>query len=165
MRIRLLVLAVGLALTACFPYPDEVPIYGEHIYSCCPGIRDPNLTWHAGQSIILRWRATPPVQTTDPTRHPIVLTVSLIGPFATVEALKEATSAGSKPAGVRTVNAPPVAANDKRLEAPVSQFELPADLPPGYYNLATRATEGGQSSGEDAVVVVAPGSAAPWLSG
>ena len=132
---------------------------------CCPEVHNPNPTWYASQSIILRWQPTPPVQTTDPTRHPIVFTVSLTGPFATVDALKQATSTGSKPAAVRTINAPPVSANDKRVEAPVSQLDLPADLPPGYYNLATRAAEGGYSSGGDAVVVVAPGHAAPQLLG
>ncbi len=135
-------------------------IYGAHSYSCCDEITfnhtGHNLTWHPGQSLTLHWRPTPPGRTTDPTRHQIVLSLSLTGPFANVDALKQAISQGSKPAGVRTISAAPVSANDKTVEAPASQLYLPSDLPPGYYNLTTQASEAGQSWGGDAVVIVVP---------
>ena len=96
--------------------------------------------------------------TTDSNKHTIVLSVSLTGPFATVDALKQATTQGSKPPGVRTVNAAPVSVNDRTFSTPVSQLDLPADLPAGYYNLATQAAQGGGSAGGGAIVIVVPGS-------
>src|SRR5713101_2437211 len=136
-------MAGGLMLPACAVQPA---IYGAHSYSCCAEIAA-NPTWHAGQSLTLHWQPTPPVGTTDANPHQIVLSLSLTGPFASVDALKEAISRGSKPAGVTTVSAAPVSANDRTLEVLASQLDLPTDLPPGYYNLATRAAEAGQSWG------------------
>lgn len=164
MRIRFLLLAVGLALSACFPYPDSVAIYGAHSYNCCAEIVG-ETSWHPGRYVTLHWGPTPPGQTTDPTRHPIVLSLSLTGPFANVETLKQAISQGSKPAGVRTITAAPVAANDKTVEMPASQLYLPADLPAGFYNVGWQAAEGGNSIGGGAIVVVAPGLVVPRLSG
>ena len=94
--------------------------------------------------------------TTDSNRHQIVLSVSLTGPFASVDALKQATNQGLKPAGVRTVSATPVSADNRAFQTPTSQLNLPTDLPPGYYNLATQAAEGGGSQGGAAIVIVAP---------
>jgi hypothetical protein len=85
-----------------------------------------------------------------------VLSLNLTGPFANVDALKQAISQGSKPAGVRTISAAPVFANDKVVELPASQLYLPADLLPGFYNLATQTAEAGQSWGGGAVVKVIP---------
>lgn len=69
-----------------------------HSYKCCTE-NTGNLTWHAGQSVALHWQSTPAVMTTDSNRHTIFLSVSLTGPFASVDALKQAISHGSKPAG------------------------------------------------------------------
>jgi hypothetical protein len=94
--------------------------------------------------------------TTDDNRHQIVLSVSLTGPFASIDALKQATTQGLNPAGVRRVDARSVSADDRTFSAPISQLDLPADLPPGYYNLATKSTEAGGSAGGGAIVIVAP---------
>jgi hypothetical protein len=83
-----------------------------------------------------------------------MLSVSLTGPFATVDALKQATSQGSKPAGVRTVNAAQVSVDDRIVLSPISLLDLPGDLPPGYYSLATQAAEAGGSAGGAAIVIV-----------
>jgi hypothetical protein len=149
-RIRFFVLAVGLALSACFPYPDSVPIYGHHSYSCCvetTGTR----WWHAGQTVTLHWQATPPGRSSDPNPHQMVLSVSLTGPFVNVDALKQAISQGSKPNGVGTINAPPVFANDLMLN-PASDLYLPADLRSGFYNVASQTAEGGQLFGGGGVI-------------
>jgi hypothetical protein len=147
-------MVVGLVLSACGQQPA---IYGAHSYNCCAE-NTGNLTWHAGQSVALHWQPTPPVQTTDPNPHQIVLSVSLTGPFASVDTLKQATSQGTKPAGVRTVSAAPVSVDDRTVLSPMSQLTLPADLPPGYYNLATQAAEAGGSAGGGAIVIVVPSS-------
>lgn len=143
-------MAVGLVLSACGEQPA---IYGAHSYNCCTE-NTGTLTWHAGQRVTLHWQPTPPVRTTDPNPHLIVLSIILTGPFANVEALKQAISQGSKPPGTRTITAVPVSANDRIVEAPASQLELPADLPPGYYNLGTQAAEAGGSAGGGAIVIV-----------
>jgi len=145
-------MAGGLMLSACAEQPA---MFGAHSYSCCAEMI--GTTWlHAGQNLTLHWQPTPPHRTTDATADPIVLSLSLTGPFANVDALQQAISQGLKPAGVRTINAAPVSANDRMVEAPASQLLLPADLPPGFYNLATQTTESGQSSGGGAVVKVIP---------
>ena len=145
-------MVIGLVSSACGEQPA---FYGSHSYSCCTE-NTGNLTWHAGQHVALHWQPTPPGRTTDPNPHQIVLSLNLTGPFANVDALKQAISQGSKPAGVRTISATPVFANDKTVEAPASQLQLPADLPPGFYDLATQTTEAGQSWGGGAIVKVIP---------
>jgi hypothetical protein len=156
-RIRFLAIAGGLVLSACTGPPPANPglTYGVHSYSCCAE-NTGNTTWHAGQNLSLHWQPDTPGSTTDASPRQIVLSVSLTGPFATVDALKQAISHGSKPAGVRTLNAPAVSVTDRSVETPASQLDLPADLPPGYYNLASQAAEDGNSWGGSAVVVVVP---------
>jgi hypothetical protein len=145
-------MVIGVVLSGCGEQPA---IYGAHSYNCCIE-NTGNLTWHAGQRVTLHWQPTPPGRTTDPNPHQIVLSLNLTGPFANVDALKQAISQGSKPPGVRTITAAPVSANDRLVEAPASQLDLPADLPPGYYNLATQASQAGGSWGGAAIVVVVP---------
>lgn len=152
MRIGTTIIVIGLVLSGC----GQPPVfYAAHSYNCCTE-NTGNLTWHAGQSVALHWQPTPGVMTSDSNRHQIVLSVSLTGPFASVDALKQATSHGTIPAGVRTVSAAPVSADDRTDLSPSSQLSLPADLPPGYYNLETRATEAGGSQGGAAIVIVVP---------
>jgi hypothetical protein len=151
-RTAILVVVIGLVLSGCGQPPA---FYAAHSYNCCIE-NTGNLTWHAGEKVTLTWQSTPGGVTTDDTRHQIVLSVSLTGPFATVDALKQATSQGLKPAGVRTVTATPVSANDRTFSTPISQLDLPADLPPGYYNLATQVAQGSGSAGGGAIVIVAP---------
>jgi hypothetical protein len=155
MRVRLLAIAGGLLLSACTgpPPPNPSVTYSVHSYGCCAE-NTGNSTWHAGQHLALHWQPQTPGTTTDPSARQIVLSLSLTGPFATVEALKQAISQGSKPPGIRTLNSPSVSVTDRTVETPASQLDLPADLPPGYYNLDSQAAEGGNSWGGSAVVVV-----------
>jgi hypothetical protein len=151
-RIRILVAVTGLVLFGCGQPPT---FYAAHSYNCCAE-NTGNLTWHAGQSVALHWQSTPAAMTTDSNPHTIVLSLSLTGPFASVDALKQATTQGLKPAGVRTVRAAPLSVNDRTFSTPISQLDLPADLPPGYYNLATQTAAADGSAGEAIVVIVAP---------
>jgi hypothetical protein len=153
LRIRILTIAAGLALSACFGQPaNSDATYGSHSYMCC--LENTILSWHAGQRVILHWQATPPQRTTDPKPHEIVLTISLTGPFPSVEALKQATSQGVRPPGVTTTNAAPIKVNDRDVVSPASELDLPSDLAHGYYNLATEAVEAGQSARGGAVINV-----------
>ena len=152
-RIRFLAIAGGLALSACAGSASSGAIYSSHSYNCCVE-NTGTLSWHAGQRVTLHWQPTPPVTTTDPNPHQIVLSISLTGPFPSVDALKQATSQGLKPAGVTIINAAPITVNDRDVVAPASELDLPSDLAPGYYNLAQQAAEGGQSAGGGAIVNV-----------
>jgi hypothetical protein len=153
-RIRVLAIAGGLVLSACSAAPaGSDAIYGNHSYTCCVESTG-FLSWHAGQRVTLHWQPTPPTRTTDPNPHQIVLAVSLTGPFPSVEALKQATSQGSRPVGVTSITAAPIKVNDRDVVAPASELDLPSDLAPGYYNLATQAAAAGQSSGGAAVINV-----------
>lgn len=155
MRICFLAIAGGLLLTACTgPPPPGSFTYTTNSYSCCAEITG-NDSWHAGQAITLHW-VLHQGTTTDANTHQIVLSVSLTGPFASVDALKQATSQGLKPAGVRTISAAPISTTDRTVGDPVSQLNLPADLPPGYYNLDTKETTAGGSAGGGAVIRVGP---------
>src|SRR5260370_6678428 len=142
-------MVIGLVLSG---RGEQPAYYGSHSYSCCTE-NTGNLTWHAGQSIALHWQSTPAVTTTDSNPHTIVLSISLTGPFASVDALKQATSQGSKPSGVRTVNSPPVSVDDRTFLTPISQLHLPADLPPCYYNLASQTAERSAPASEPSAVL------------
>jgi hypothetical protein len=153
MRVGLVALAGGLLLSACSAAPANSGVsYGYHSYGCCAESVD--TTWHAGQQLTLHWQPTPPAVTTDPNPRQIVLSLSLTGPFATVDALKQAISQGSKPSGVRTLKAAAISVTDRDVLTPSSQIELPADLPAGYYDLASQAASGNLSQSGDAVVYI-----------
>jgi hypothetical protein len=156
-RIRCLAIAGRLVLPACTgpPPANSGLTYSVHSCSCCAE-NTGNTTWHAGQNLSLHWQPANPGSTTDASPRQIVLSVSLTGPFATVDALKQATSQGSKPAGVRTIGAAPLTVNDRDVVTPASQLNLPADLPPGYYDLATQTVVGVLSQSGDAVILVVP---------
>jgi hypothetical protein len=156
MRIRLLGIAGGLVLCACSGQPADSGVsYAVNSYNCCTEITGNN-TWHAGQQVTLHWQSRPAGTTTDTTPHQLVLSVSLTGPFATVDALKQAIGHGTKPAGLRTITAAPVSVNDRTHATPASQLVLPSDLPPGYYNLGTQTSSAGFSAGGGAVIIVIP---------
>jgi hypothetical protein len=152
-RTGTLVIVIGFVLSGCGQPPA---FYAAHSYNCCIE-NTGNLTWHAGQSVTLHWQSTPAAMTTDSNPHTIVLSLSLTGPFASVDALKQATTQGLKPAGLRTVRAAPLSVNDRTFSTPISQLDLPADLPPGYYNLATQTYAADGSAGGGIIVIVAPG--------
>jgi ABC-type glycerol-3-phosphate transport system substrate-binding protein len=153
-RIRVLAMASCLLLSACAEQPA---IYGAHSYYCCAETAAANATkwWYAGQTVTLHWLATPPSRTSDPNPRHMVLSVSLTGPFANVDALKQAISQGSKPDGVMTISAAPVFANDRMLD-PASELYLPANLPPGFYNVASQTAEDGHSEGSSGIIKVIP---------
>jgi hypothetical protein len=144
--IRILAIAGALVLSACSAStPGSDVIYGSHSYTCCvenTGL----LSWHAGQRVTLHWQPTPPTRTNDPNPHQIVLSLTLTGPFPSVDALKQATSQGVRPAGVTTITAAPMTVNDRDVVAPASELDLPSDVAPGYYNLAQQSAGGGHSS-------------------
>jgi hypothetical protein len=145
----------GLMLAACTGTGSPNRFYAAHSYSCCAEL-GANTTWHRGQQLALHWTAEPQGMTADDTRHQIVLKLSLTGPFPSVDALKQAISQGSHPAGVKTIASQPVTVNDRTFDTPVSTLDLPPDLAPGYYNLGTESARAGLTVAGSAVVIIAP---------
>jgi hypothetical protein len=146
----------ALLIPACSAQPaTSDAIYGRHSYACCSD-NTGTLSWHAGQHLTLHWQPTPPERTTDPNPHQIVLSVSLIGPFPSVDALKQAADQGARPAGTTITTAAPITVNDRDVVAPASELNLPSDLAPGYYNLETQSASGSYSSRGGTVVHVIP---------
>jgi hypothetical protein len=145
----------ALLLSACSAQPSSGVTYAVYRYGCCAEIGG-NDSWHPGQHLTLHWQQQAAGATSDATPHQMVLSASLTGPFASVDALKQDTSQGTKPAGARTISAVPLTLNDRTGAEPTSQLDLPADLAPGYYNLATGGSSGGQSWGGGAIIIVGP---------
>jgi len=148
-------MTAGLVLAACAGTGSPNRFYAAHIYTCCAELTA-NATWHRGRQLTLHWTAEPQGTTADDTRHQIVLKLSLTGPFPSVDALKQATSRGSQPAGVKTIASQPVTVNDRTFDTPASTLDLPPDLAPGYYNLDAESASADGSSGGGAVVFIAP---------
>ena len=110
----------------------------------------PDSPWHAGTTVTIVWTAQD--LGVVPSDGPVQLTLdaSLSSRFDTVAGLK--TSAGS---GVPTVRAPTIT-TDSWSGTPTFTVEwrLPADLAPGFYDLAQRVSEPGGFSAGGAVVTV-----------
>jgi hypothetical protein len=146
-------LVAAVVLVDCSEQPSS-GVYGSHGYSCCTEVTG-TTSWHPGHKLMLHWTPLPPGMTTDSTPRPIVLNLSLSGPYPTVDALKHAISQGSTSAGVRTVNGEPITVDDRTYATPASTLNLPSDLAPGYYNLAAKSSFIGSSAG-GAIVIILP---------
>lgn len=148
-------IAVALLLAACSPSQSDNGVrYQTYRYSCCAEIGQATTTFHSGQHVTLHWRSQPGQLTSDSTAHAVSLNITVTGPFGTVNQLKQAISAGSTPAGVRSikVSSPPI--TDRTGGSPATELDLPADLAPGYYNLGSQEASGGGSSGGATIVVI-----------
>ena len=149
------IIASAFLLAACSPSSSVNAItYPAYSYACCTEITAITI-WQPGQHVTLHWMAQPS-KTTDVTPHAVVLSLTLTGPFSTVDQLKSAMTGGSKPPGVRTISAPDVRVTQFTGGTPASELDLPASLPPGYYNLDTVTASGGSSAGGGAIIQIAP---------
>lgn len=110
--------------------------YASYKFSCC-NATDMQRTWHPGESVEMHWIVQDAGQTTDSRHHPITLTAVITGSYADVNALKSGAAA------MHTVRAQAINTDDRSPTAPSSNFTLPADLPPGFYNLAIGVDFGG----------------------
>jgi hypothetical protein len=148
--------AATILLTACAAAASTNTVrYPAYTYSCCTEVSASEIVWHPGQHLSLHWQPQP-TTTNEATPYAVVLTLTLTGPFTTVEQLKTAMSQNRKPSGVRTVAAPVVTVTDQTGGSPASELDLPPDLPGGYYNLSTGIASGGSSAGGGAVIQILP---------
>ena len=144
----------SLAMSGCASATANTVTYRAYTYACCTELTAITV-WHPGQQLTLHW--TPIASTTtEASPTTVVLQLTLTGPFNTVDQLKTATAANEKPRGVRTIKAAPVTVTDQAGGTPVSELDLPTDLPSGYYNLDAETASGNVSAGGGVVVQVAP---------
>jgi hypothetical protein len=144
-------LAVGLVLVvlvaaACGGGAPAPTPAAATSYTCC--LRDDvDRVWQPGETLTLHWTAKP--GTGSGASHVVRLTATLTGPYADVGALKRGGAAARRLQNTVTTT-------DERTEtAPVNSIVLPADLPPGLYNLATEIDYGdGNRTGGASIVRV-----------
>ena len=124
--------------------------YAVYQFTCCLG-SDVQQTWHPGSTVQLHWIATLSGQTTSTKPIPLKLSVQIAGAYSDVATLKQ------QGAPARTVVAPAIAIDDRTSTPPVSTIALPADLPPGLYNLTFKVDFGrGNSMSAASIVQVGP---------
>lgn len=121
--------------------------YNSFRFNCCAG-SDVLQAWHPGQQVALHWIGESAGVTSDDTKHPIMLTAVLTGPYASVALLK---AGGAHP---DTVYASSIQVTDRTLGNPVSTIRLPIALPAGWYNLATNIRSAGGSVSSASVIKV-----------
>jgi hypothetical protein len=122
--------------------------YTRYSFSCCTA--DDVQGWYPGKTVSLHWVAQNAGVSADNRDVPITLTATLTGPFADVTSLK----GGAAPA--TTLSLPTLVADNRIPTTLTSSFTLPADLAPGFYNLAFTDDYGnGNSWGGGSVVQVA----------
>ena len=155
MRRRGLAFATAVLVAACgSTNPSGGVTYATYSYNCCAEISADPITWHSGQHLTLHWTAIAGQPTPDRTAHAMKLHIRLTGPFATVDALKQANGQGRTPAGVRSIDAMTRSVTDRTGGTPASELDLPADLPAGYYNLDTSVSSDCCSTGGATVVTI-----------
>lgn len=152
----LLVVLIAGTLAACATVPPATSgvNYQTFRYSCCQGGETQN-AWHPGERYTLQWTAVPSGTTSVAAARPIVLRTRLTGPFATATDLKNTLASGASTGGTRSVDGIPLQIDDRTESGVTSVIQLPADLPPGYYNLdLTTDFGGGNRAGGGAIIVV-----------
>jgi hypothetical protein len=121
------------------------------MYTCCAN-DVVSTRWQPGQQLRVVWTRTGRLA---PGRPPAALTLSavLFGPFSKVTALKNAIRTGRDHAAVRFA-APQLRISRNPPRSPVSVIAIPADAPPGFYDLQIRVVFTGGSVSGDSIVTV-----------
>jgi hypothetical protein len=138
-----------MLLSACGPAGPTVT-YTQYQLTCCTQA-DVDQAWRPGTAVELHWIVMSSTTTTVNPTHKAVVSAALMGPFSDIAALKRAGGAA------HAVQGSIVTFDDRTPPPPdeVSSFLLPADLPPGYYQLNIRVDFGdGGSAGGGSIVRV-----------
>ncbi|HET7467870.1 MAG TPA: hypothetical protein VFL29_14525 [Candidatus Dormibacteraeota bacterium] len=151
--VLLIGITVTALLTACGDVGSPATHYTAYRLTCCAQ-GDIERTWQPGTAVDLHWiPSTTEVTAVNPS-HRVTITATLSGPYADVLTLKQGKTAA------REVPGSTVTYDDRVAPAAgtVMTFLLPADLPPGLYNLETNWDFGaGDSASAGSVVQVGPG--------
>jgi hypothetical protein len=129
---------LGLLCAACGgPSPHASGVsYATTRFTCCTRA-DVEQVWRPGETLTVHWIAQDGARTADAAPHAVRLTVTLTGPYADAASLKRAAAAA------RRLEAAAITVDDRTATAPISAIALPADLPPGLYDLAFEVDLGG----------------------
>ena len=121
-------------------------------YTCCSAsVTTPS--WHPGQQLPVTWTRVGTVPSGQ-SIQPVTLSAVITGPFASATALKAAINRGR--GGSITAWSAKTTISRNPPRTPVSVITIPADAPPGLYDLQFTETfglGGGSESGESIVRV------------
>lgn len=147
----LLLLPLVLLLGAC--QLEEASSHVTYTYSIMslPKDRMTNPDDHAyiyrpGEQVALLWTPHQGSETQDAKPKPVTINAGLVGPFATIDALKAAVSFDNNNvlSGRISTVAPPVQTNNWSNKAVSTNMQLPTS--PGYYMLVQRILVNNQGS-------------------
>ena len=144
----LLALLPVLALTACAGSVNPPTTYTAYQLTCCTHA-DIESPWQPGTTVDLHLISTTSEVTTVKPSHRVRITAKVSGPFKDAATLKQGGKASAE------VSGSPVVFDDRvdPSSAAVIQFSLPADLPPGLYNLDMSWDFGDGSSASSGSIV------------
>src|ERR1017187_2821451 len=156
-QLPLLALCLGAGARASGGGAASVPAvtYAQYTVTCCQS-SDVDQLYHPGEALLVHWMVVPATRTASEVATTLTLSVTLEGAYASVSALKSGAPApvgnGTPPA--YTMRAATVTTTDRSPTAPTSVIQLPADLPPGYYDLVIRVATLDYSAGGAKVIQV-----------
>lgn len=123
--------------------------YAVYRFTCCTSA-DIEQPWRPGKTVQLHWIVELAGQTSSSEPDQIALVAVLEGPYPDAATLKSGVAAS------RNLPAATTFTDDRSAVLPISNFELPADLPRGLYNL-TLAVESARGNGTRSASVVSIG--------
>jgi hypothetical protein len=105
-------------------------------------------TYKIGEHITLTWDPSRGKDTTDTKPQPVRIDAGLIGPFATIEALKsdESFDNNNVLGGRIAVTIQQIQTNNWTNQPATTNLQLPTSLAPGYYMLVQRILVGHQGT-------------------
>ena len=156
-RLPLMTWCLGAAALASGCGAASVPaaIYTQYTVTCCQSA-DANQLYHPGEALVVHWMVIPATRTASDVATTLTLSVTLEGAYASVPALKSDPPAplGNGARAAYTLRAATVTTTDRSPTAPTSVIQLPADLPPGYYDLETTVARPDYSAGGAGIIQV-----------
>lgn len=159
-----LVLLLPATVLSVYLVPGQVADTPYNL-TCCTQA-DINRPWQPGTTVDLHWTVESESGANLLDRvfdkfenhtHKVFITAVLSGPYSALAGLKQiilsGTSAGDHPA--TAVHGSVIAMDDRTRPSttPVTTFVLPADLPPGYYDLTLIWEDGNGGTGDPLNIV------------
>lgn len=157
-----------VAAVACSPFDRTTPTVHRTVYAYMDFGAFPTGDQHPGARLTFQW--TPRAEEADVGPEPdrVRLSVRLVGPFDTVDALKQTLADypardGTFPdvAGTTVIAAPDIETDSWSGQEYASLIELPPTIAPGYYSIVRQVVETSdrgttRASAQGIIRVVAP---------
>ena len=138
---------------------------GPYTLTCCAQA-DINRPWQPGTTVDLHWTVESESESGasvfdrvfdkfENPSHKVFIRAFLSGPYSDLAGLKQIIRTCPCAAGDRSVNGSVIAMDDRTrpTTTPVTIFVLPADLPPGYYDLTLIWQDGNGGTGDSRNIV------------